>query len=273
MTYQDIEKLSPSPADHRIQYGGDSLQFGELRLPTGKGRRPVAVIIHGGCWFSAYDIKHIGNFAAALTKAGVATWALEYRRIGNPGGGWPGTFEDVARGTDYLRVLARSYPLDLKRVVAVGHSAGGQLALWLAARHRLPNSSPLYAPAPLGLRGVVSLAGITDMQAFGHRCNDAVSKLLGGTPEELPQRYEQTSPVKLLPLKVPQHLIHGAQDRIVPPDLSREYKSMAIRSGDKAELTVLEGAGHFELIAPQSSAWLKIEEAVLSLLGETKKRN
>lgn len=270
LTYREVEQSPHPPADRRVAYGGDPLQFGELRLPKGKGPHPVAVIIHGGCWLSEYDVKHVGSFAAALTKAGVATWTVEYRRVGDGGGGWPGTFADVALAADHLRVLARPHHLDLKRVVAVGHSAGGQLALWLAARRRLPKSSELYAPAPLRLRGVVSLAGITDMKGFGPRCNGAVRKLLGGTPEEFPLRYEQTSPVGLLPLKVPQSLIHGLLDGIVPLEHARAYAAAALRRGDKIELIVLEGAGHFDLIAPQSSAWTAVERAVFSLLGKVK---
>ncbi len=266
MIYQDIERLPVPPADHRIAYGDDPLQFGELRLPEGEGPHPVAIIIHGGCWYSAYDIKHIGNFAAALTATGVATWTLEYRRIGNPGGGWPGTFEDVAQGADRLRVLARSYPLDLRRVVAVGHSAGGQLALWLAARRHLPRSSLLRSFKPLSLRGVISLAGITDMRRFSPRCNNAVGRLLGGSPEEVAFRYQQTSPVEMLPLRIPQRLIHGAQDRIVPLESSREYEAKARQSGDDTRLTILDNAGHFELIAPQSPAWPTVENALRELL-------
>ena len=170
------------------------------------------------------------------------------------------------RGTDYLRTLARRHPLDLKRVVVVGHSAGGQLALWLAARRRLPASSPLYAPRPLPLRGVVSLAGVTDMRAFRPRCNDAVTKLLGGPPEEFPERYQQTSPTELLPLGVRQRLIHGARDTIVPAGQSKEYAAAARRKGDGVRLSVLDAAGHFDLIAPQSSAWPAVAEAVRALL-------
>lgn len=266
LSYQDIEKLPVPPADHRVAYGSDPQQFGELRLPEGKGPHPVAIILHGGCWYSEYDLRHVGNFAAALTKAGVATWTLEYRRTGNSGGGWPGTFEDVARGTDYLHMLARSHPLDLTRVVVVGHSAGGQLALWLAARRRLPKSSPLSAPKPLPIRGVVSLAGITDIKAFSPRCGDAVTKLLGGTPEEFPGRYQQTLPIELLPLGVRQWLIHGARDPVVPVEQSKEYAAAAKRRGDKVKLTVLDAAGHFDLLAPQSSAWPVVEEAVRALM-------
>ena len=266
LTFRDVEKLPVPAPGRRIPYGGEPLQFGELRLPKGKGPHPVAVIIHGGCWLSEYDLRHVGSFAAALTGAGFATWSLEYRRVGNPGGGWPGTFQDVARGTDYIRSLRRTYPLDLKRVVVVGHSAGGQLALWLASRRRLLKDSPLYAPTPLPLRGVVSLAGITDMKKFRPGCGDAVTKLLGGPPEEFPERYRQTSPVELLPLGVRQWLIHGARDRIVPLEQSRQYKAAAAAKGDDARLTVLDDAGHFELIAPQSKAWTAVIEAVRTLL-------
>lgn len=266
LTFHDVEKLPVPVAGQRIAYGSDPLQFGELRLPEGKGPHPVAVIIHGGCWYSEYDLKYVGSFAAALTREGFATWTLEYRRTGNPGGGWPGTFEDVARGTDYLRVLGRTHSLNLKRVVAVGHSAGGQLALWLAARRRLPKNSALYAPRPLGLRGVVSLAGITDMKTFRPRCGDAVTKLFGGSPEEFPERYEQTSPIELLPLGVRQWLIQGGRDRIVPLEQSTRYKAAAEAKGDSVKLTLLADAGHFELIAPLSSAWPAVREAVRALL-------
>ncbi len=266
VSFDDIKKL-PSPAGaRRVAYGNDPSQFGELRLPTGKGRHAVVVVIHGGCWFPEYDLTHLENFTARLTSLGVATWSLEYRRIGNPGGGWPGTFVDVAHGTDYLRVLARSYPLDLKRVIVIGHSAGGQLALWLAARRRLPRNSPLFTNNPLPLRGVVSLAGITDLRKYRPNCGDAVTKLLGGSPEEVPERYQQTSPIDLLPLKIEQQLIQGALDKIVPVDFSKNYDVAARKKGDRVRLTILPQAGHFDLIAPQSSAWPSIETAVRSLL-------
>lgn len=266
LTFEDIQKL-PSPAGaQRIAYGSDPSQFGELRLPLGKGPYPVVVVIHGGCWFSEYDLTHLESLNARLTSLGVATWSLEYRRIGNPGGGWPGTFIDVASGTDHLRKLARSYPLDLKRVIAIGHSAGGQLALWLAARGRLPNDSPLYTKNPLRLTGVVSLAGITDLRRYRPNCGDAVTKLLGGSPEAVPDRYQQTSPRDMLPLRVEQRLIQGTLDKIVPAAFSKDYDVAARRSGDSVQLAILPNAGHFDVIAPQSSAWPSIESAVRSLL-------
>jgi acetyl esterase/lipase len=266
LTFEDIKKLPVPPGGRRFSYGSDPFQFGELRLPVGKGPHPVAIVIHGGCWYSEYELSHLENFNARLTELGVATWSLEYRRIGNPGGGWPGTFADVARGADHLRVLARTYPLDLNRVIVVGHSAGGQLALWLAARRRLPAASALYSSNPLLLRGVVSLAGITDLRKFRPNCRDAVTKLLGGSPEEVAERYQQTSPIELLPLGVKQRLVLGAVDGIVPGELGKSYEAAARKKGDLVELKLVAGAGHFDLIAPQSLAWPTIVEAVRELL-------
>jgi acetyl esterase/lipase len=269
LTFQDIQKLKAAPADRRVSYGAGAQQFGELRLPPGRGPHPVAVIIHGGCWYSEYDLTHVASFAEALTALGIATWVVEYRRVGDAGGGYPGTFEDVSAGADFLQKLAREYPLDLERVVVVGHSAGGQLALWLAARNVAPGGVTTHTR----LRGVVSLAGITDMRKFGQRCGGAAAKVLGGSADEVPDRYAQTSPVELLPARVPVRLVHGTADRVVPVELGREYEAAARKAGGDVGLTVVEGAGHFELIAPQSSAWPAVKAAVLSLTqGDSPRR-
>ena len=265
-SFADIQKLPKPPADHRLAYGDDPLQFGELRLPKTKGKHPVVVVVHGGCWFAEYDLHHLAAFSDALTNLGVATWSLEYRRIGDKGGAWPGTFQDVAKGTDYLREVAKKHPLDLRRVVVIGHSAGGQLALWLAARKNLPKSSELYSAKPLPLIGVVSLAGITDLIKYRPNCDESVTKLLGGSPEQFAERYQQTSPIELLPLKVPVRLIHGAKDRIVPIELGREFETAAKQKGDDIALTTLEAAGHFDLISPVSNAWSIVEKSVRALL-------
>lgn len=138
----DVNALPSRPADARVTYGADPLQFGDLRLPSGKGPFPVAVVIHGGCWVSTFaTLQNTAAMADALRDAGIATWNVEYRRLDNPGGGWPGTFTDVGIAADHVRVLAKTYPLDLSRVLAVGHSAGGHLALWLAGRSAAPPSS------------------------------------------------------------------------------------------------------------------------------------
>jgi acetyl esterase/lipase len=273
VSWEEIAALPRPPADHRASYGSDPQQFGELRLPPGPGPHPVAVVVHGGCWRDRFTLDHITPLSAALTRAGVATWTLEYRRVGNAGGGWPGTFLDVARGTDHLRELARTHPLDLSRVVTVGHSAGGHLALWLAARPKLPRESPLHAPDPLPLRGVVPLAAISDLAAYAPgppgSCNAMVPEVMGGTPAEVPARYAQGSPVELLPLGVPVRGVHGGLDPVVPLEQSRRYEARARAAGDDARLRAVEGAGHFDVIAPHAPAYRAVEEAVRELTART----
>ena len=250
-----ILELPPPPADARIAYGAGPQQFGDLRVPKGKGPFPVAIVIHGGYWRAAYSLEHIGHLCAALARAGVATWSLEYRRIGDPGGGWPAMGSDVVAGARYLQTLAQRYPLDLTRVVGIGHSAGGQLALWLAAQHAIP------------LRGVVSLAGVVDLRrAWELQLSDGVvGELLGGSPDRFPERYRQASPIELVPLHVPQRLIHGQKDDVVPIEISQRYQSAAAAAGDDARLITPKDAGHFELIDPRSTAWKTVEGAVLEL--------
>ena len=267
LTSQDLLALPQPPADHTIAYGPAPQQKAELRLPKGPGPHPVVIVIHGGCWQAPWGFDHVRGLAAALTAEGYATWSLEYRRLGDPGGGWPGTLEDVGRGADHLREVARAHPLDLDRVVALGHSAGGQLALWLAARPRLPEGSPLRAAKPLPLRGVVSLAGITDLRAgaTGGVCGDAIPRLLGGPPQDHADRLGQSSPIERLPLGVPARLVCGARDPIVPTEQARAYAAAAKKAGDTVSVEVVEGAGHFELVDPGSSAWSAVRDAVHGL--------
>ncbi len=270
VTWGETSRLPAPPVDSRVQYGDDPLQFGELRLPEGPGPHPLAVVIHGGCWRAENDLQHISPASGALANRGVATWTLEYRRIGDAGGGWTGTFDDVARGTDFVRTLAQRFPIDLDRVVLVGHSAGGHLALWLAARRNLPPESPLFGRDPLPVRGVVSLAAITDLATFGEGsayCNASVAPLLGGSPREVPERYVQASPIRLLPLGVPSRLVHGARDSLVPVEQSRGFAEQATGKGDDVRLSVIDGAGHFDLIAPFAPAWKEVEETILDLLA------
>jgi len=263
------------PADHRITYGSNEFQFGELRLPKGAGPHPVAIVIHGGCWMSQYGLSYIGHLSAALTDAGLATWSVEYRRIGNEGGGWPGTFEDVSRATDHLRTIAKTYPLDLNQVIAVGHSAGGHLALWLAARKNLPKDSPVYSSDPLPLRGVAPLAGITDLRRAGTACDANVPQLMGGSAQDKTAIYNQASPIELLPLGIRSVIIQGDSDSIIPLDMAQDYTRAAKTKGDDAKLIVIEKAGHFEVVDPKSFAWETVKNEVLALLkvsGQTKSK-
>ena len=268
MTSQDLLALPQPPPDHTIAYGPGPQQVAELRLPNSGGPHPVVIIVHGGCWETLWSFDHVRALAAALTAEGYATWSLEYRRLGDPGGGWPGTLEDVARGADHLSEVSRAHPLDPDRVVAVGHSAGGHLALWLAGRHRLAPGSPLHTERPLRLRGVVSLAGITDLRsaAEGQVCAEAITQLLGGPPQDHADRLGQSSPIALVPTGVPARLVCGAQDPIVPIDQARSYEAMAAKAGDTVAVEVVEGAGHFELVNPRSSAWPVVRDAVRALL-------
>jgi acetyl esterase/lipase len=269
MTSRDLLALPQPPADETIAYGPAPQQKVELRLPGGEGPHPVVVLVHGGCWEAPWGFDHVRSLAAALTAEGYATWSLGYRRLGDPGGGWPGTLEDVARGADHLKTVAARRGLDLARVVAVGHSAGGHLALWLAARSgQVGGLEILRAPGALRLRGVVSLAGITDLEAAAadEVCGDAIPRLLGGPPATVPDRVAAASPVRLLPLGLPQRLMCGGQDRIVPIGQARVYEAAARARGDDVTLTVVEAAGHFELVSPASVAWPAVRDAVASLL-------
>jgi acetyl esterase/lipase len=263
---RDVLTRPVPPADHRISYGPNEFQFGELRLPKGAGPHPVAIVIHGGCWMSEYGLSYMGHLSAGLTEAGVATWSVEYRRIGNRGGGWPGTFEDVARAADHLRTIAKTYPLDLTRVIAVGHSAGGHLALWLAARKLLPKGSPAYSPDPLPLRGVAPLAGITDLRRSGTACDANVAQLMGGPAKDKAAVYDQASPVELLPLGIPSAIVQGSSDPIIPLEMAKDYAEAAKKKGDDAKLVVIENAGHFEVVDPKSFAWEAVRDEVLALL-------
>src|SRR5215470_159120 len=263
---RDILTRPTPPADHRISYGPNEFQFGELRLPKGPGPHPVAIVIHGGCWMSEYGLSYMGHLSAALAEAGVATWSVEYRRVGNQGGGWPGTFEDVSRASDHLRTIAKTYPLDLNRVIAVGHSAGGHLALWLAARKILPKGSPVYSSDPLPVRGVVSLAGITDLRRTGTACDENVAQLMGGSATDKAAIYSQASPIELLPLGIPYAIVQGDSDTIIPLAMAKDYADAAKNKGDDAKLVVIEKAGHFEVVDPKSFAWESVKNEVLALV-------
>lgn len=263
-----ILDLPAPPASERIPYGVDPSQCGDLRLPDAPGPWPVVVLIHGGYYRARYGLDYFGHAAAALTAHGLAAWNIEYRRLGNPGGGWPATFTDVGAAIDTLRTLAPRHSLDLARVVALGHSAGGQLALWAAGRHRIPAGSPLHTPDPLPLAGVVSLAGVCDLRE-GWRLSlsdGVIAQLMDSTPAQHPDRYAAASPPDLLPLGAPQVLIHGTADENVPYALSRDYAAAARAAGDRAELITLDGAGHFEVVDPATPEWQFVLRATLDLI-------
>ncbi len=271
---QTIGLQSPSNRAIRLAYGPEALQFGDLRLPSGAGPHPTAVLIHGGYWRARYGLKLMTGLAKDLAARGYTAWNIEYRRVGDPGGGWPGTFLDVARAIDYLRVIAPTYALNLQRVVPIGHSAGGHLAFWLVARPRIPAGDMLAGTSikaghtddsPLVPAAAISLAGVVDLVMAWqlHLSMDAVVDLLGGTPREVPERYATTSPAALLPLGVPQVLFHGTDDVHVPIEVSRAYTKAAQAANDPVTYIELPGVDHFDVINPRSGAWERIIEALV----------
>jgi len=272
MTPQDLQALPSQAPDQRAAYGEDSSQYGELRVPAGRGPHPVVVLVHGGCFKAAYaTARDLAPMGDALKADGIATWNIEYRRLGQAGGGWTGTYLDVGRAVDHLRAIAGKYSLDLGRVVLVGHSAGGHLAVWAAGRARVPASSPVYMTDPLPVRGVIDLAGPLDLTAhipeYERLCGDTViTALMGGSPGAVPGRYAQASPIKLLPLGIPQVLVIGEHEDFVPRPFVEAYTQAAVRAGDIVRLVVIPHAGHFEIASPRSPAWPIVEAAIRSLL-------
>jgi len=256
----DILTLPPPRADARIAYGSDPNQFFDLRLPASKTTaHPIVINIHGGYWHSRYNLDHAGHLCAALTAQGTATANLEYRRVGNEGGAWPGTFADIRAAYNFLVQNARQHNLNSQKVVVLGHSAGGQLALCLAA----------HEPA---IMRVVSLAGVVDLQrAYQlHLSNDAVVEFLHGTPREVPDHYREADPMQLSIPQARQWLIHGSSDDIVPPEFSRNYVAAKQKRMGKLKedvnLLEIKGAGHFDVIDPRTEAWKRVEQTVLDLL-------
>lgn len=254
----------------RAYYGPDSLQFGELRLPEGEGEFPVIVIIHGGCWLNAYDYTLMNDMAEDLVNRGYATWNLEYRRLGDEGGGWPGTFHDVVSGLAYLSKLSSQYPIQMQRVLVTGHSAGGHLALWLGGYANLEESDELYQGVVPDIAGIVSLAGITDLASYRSPggCGASVDQLVGGNPAEFPDRLAIASPIERLEGMPPVIMINGDKDNIVPVAHVSPYFDRSKERGNEIDLITFPDAGHFEVITPGSIAWEAICEAFEKLRAQ-----
>ncbi|HEY6339427.1 MAG TPA: alpha/beta hydrolase [Candidatus Sulfotelmatobacter sp.] len=264
-----ILTLMPPPADARIAYGADPNQFLDLRLPKDGSRTrqqvtrsfPLVIDIHGGYWRAQYNLDHASHLCAALTAKGLATANLEYRRVGNEGGNWPNTFADIRSAYQFLRQSADRHSLDANRVLVIGHSAGGQLALCLAAQEP-------------SVTRVVSLAGVVDLQrAYQlHLSNDAVVQFLQGTPTQVPDHYREADPMRLSIPYACQWLVHGSADDIVPPAFSRDYvvakhKRTGKEKKEDVHLLEIAGADHFDLIDPRTQAWKQVEQTILHLLA------
>lgn len=248
--------------DEAVRYGPAPAQTAELFLPKSKGPHPVVILLHGGCFLKRYEgFAQTSALAADLAGRGYAVWNIEYRKLGEAGAGYPGTFQDVGAAVDRLRDVAPRRDLDLSRVIAVGHSAGGHLALWAASRGQIPATSPLRAANPLKIGAVVSLAGIGDLKeqgrAFALPCGgDTIDRLIDTARRQHP--FADTSPAELLPTGAKVVMVHGAFDHVMPPYTGRDYALKVREAGDRADVEVLTGAGHFDLVVPTTPAWAAI---------------
>ena len=261
MGWSDLLDRPRPKADVRIPYGKDPLQFADLWLPKGKARHPVVLMVHGGCWQTDVADASIMNYIAdALRARGIAVWNIEYRGVERAGGGYPGTFLDVAAAADALRKAGPRFSLKTERVVSFGHSAGGHLALWLAARGRILPTDALYNARPLPIATAISIGGLPDLEAAqmppGDTCDaDPVRKLVGAQDAGGRELYHDTSPAAMMPFSTPQVLVNATRDRIAPPSFADAYEAKAKLRGNAIRRIVIPEEGHVELIAPGTASW------------------
>jgi acetyl esterase/lipase len=236
------------------RYGPHRSQRADLYLPRGAGPHPVMVVIHGGSWRRRYGRIVMRGLVGDLLRRGWAVWNIEYRRVGE-GGGWPATFEDVAAAIDHLTTLDQ--PVDLDSVSVLGHSAGGHLALWAAGRERLPETAPGASPE-IAFKRAISQAGVCDLAgAYRRWRGGAAAALMGGSPQELPERYGLGDPLARVPLAMPVLLVHGIIDTTVSVELSRRYAGRSRAAGGDVELIEIAGpaGAHRAHIDPRGEAW------------------
>jgi len=264
MKLDDYLALSGPAPTARLSYGAAPSQYAELFVPEGKGPFPVAVLVHGGCWTSKFGgITQLRNMAGALMARGIAVWNVEYRRTDEPGGGYPGTYQDMDAALALLAAQAPGYPLDLARLVAVGHSAGGQLVQWMAGRARIPAGSPLYQPKPpLQVAAVVSLGGLADLRneaaLIKTSCGRDTAELAGTPGPGRPDVFVDTNAAELMPNGSRTWLVTGELDTISPPRVAHDYAARARKAGDFAEVVILPGASHYDEVAATSPAWPQV---------------
>jgi len=277
---QDTHMWLPKEVpDRRIAYRIDTFTFGDIRIPKNNKLRtaagyPVMVMIHGGAWAANNSLDSVAPLAEALTDFGIATWNIEFSRLGNSRGGYPGTFQDVGQAVDYLRTLAPEWNLDLSRVVVMGHSSGGHLALWVSSRHKIsPSNEELYVADPLPIKGVVSLAGIPHLEGAlitGGRTD--VLTLHGFLPFDPPSillpYYPSTSPYHMLPTGVTTSHIIGTEDNDWRIAITEWYVDEATTLGGEARINMLNGANHFDVIDPCGPGWPTIVRELFWVLGE-----
>ncbi len=273
LTWDDLASRARAVPDATIAYGADAMQKVDVWLPKGKSPHRTVLMVHGGCWQTTIADRRLMDWVADdLRRAGYAVWNIDYRGVDRAGGGYPGTFADAAAAADALRSHAPHFGLDASHVVALGHSAGGHLALWLAGRPRLPATSPLATRDPLRIAHVISLGGLPDLEATAaspdNGCGTGVvAKLVGaGRPDP----YDDTSVPRLLPLGVPQELVNGRADRIIPFRMATDYVARAHAAGDRATLHEVRDTGHVELVTPDTAAWAETKRLIAAAFARRK---
>jgi acetyl esterase/lipase len=277
MKLADYLALSGPAPTSRVAYGPAPSQYAELFVPPGAGPFPVAVLVHGGCWTKEFGgITQLRNMAGALAGRGIAVWNVEYRRVDEPGGGYPGMYEDMHAALDTLAQQAGAQRLDLERVVAVGHSAGGQLVQWIAGRARIPASSPLHRSAMLPVRAVVSLGGLADLRReralIKSSCGRDTPELAGHPSATRPDVYADTNAAELMPNGSYTILVTGELDTISPPRVAHDYAARARAAGDSADVVMLPGASHYDEVAASSPSWPLVAAAIERALARTARK-
>lgn len=282
MAWPDLTERPRAEPSATIRYGEDGMQVVDLWLPSGRGPHPTVLMVHGGCWQTSIADRRLMDWAAEdLRRRGIAVWNIDYRGVDRSGGGYPGTFRDAAAAADALREHAPHHSLDLSPLVAVGHSAGGHLALWLAARGApaarspgplIPRGSPLLAADPIRIDTAISLGGLQDLELAatppGSGCGtEVVERLVGPPTLSVRNVYADTSVPRLLPLGVRQVLINGRQDRIIPLHFATDYEAKARAAGDGVRVRMIDRTGHVELISPGTAAWAATVEEIERALG------
>jgi len=265
LVWDDLTRRPRPEPDVTIAYGTDSLQKVDIWLPDAAGPHPTVLMVHGGCWQTEIADRRLMNWVAAdLRQSGYGVWNIDYRGVDRAGGGYPGTFLDAAAAADLIRVEGARFGLPTSPVVAVGHSAGGHLALWLAGRPRLPGGSPLASADPLRIAHVISLGGLPDLEDVAaspdNGCGTEVVARLVGSDRTDP--YADTSVPRLLPLGVPQDLVNGRADRIIPFRMATTYIARAQEAGDRVTLHEVADTGHVELVTPGTAAWVETKRLI-----------
>lgn len=272
MSLDDYLALDGPAPTAQIAYGAAPSQYAQLFRPEGSGPFPVVVLVHGGCWTVAFGgIRQMRSVAGALVAQGIAVWNVEYRRVDEEGGGYPGTYEDMHAALGSLQQHASQYQLDTGRIVAMGHSAGGQLVQWIAGREKLPHTSPLYRDTFLPVKNILSLGGLADLRheqaLIKSSCERDIAQLAGSASTQRPDIYSDTNAADLMPNGSRTVLATGELDTISPPRVAHDYAARAKLAGDQAEVLILPGASHYDEIAASSNAWRMILPVIRQMLG------